>query len=1090
MIRTISTLLLLIQFEGYSQNKQQFAPQKPINSGAIIDEAVKLKGEGKYTEAIIELQKVDENDTNYHIASVKLADAYLQADRDSESVLLCDKLIPLNNYYLESIYSIKGIAFSEQKMYKESIEVLKEGLHNFPNSCLLTYDMGLVYTNMKDLKSAEEAFQKALKINPYHASSHLRIGICAFNQGKIVPAMLSMLFFLQLESSSSRSLEVINRIEEIVKGEKVPTGPLAGESTSDDFSDLESVIRSKVALNGKYKSKIKLKYDLVKQTQLMMEKLIYSQEDKGFWMQMYVPYFAALQKKGYFETMMYYVLSSAKTDDISSWNKSHASQRDQFINWASDAALNDFATFDETLNGNTGKMGHYYSGSEPEAIGNLKNKKKVGYWKYFYRTNYPMSEGVFNDNAQREGLWKYYHETGGLSEEAYFSKGELVGAYKKYHTNGQLSLKATYVKGLYDGIVETFYPCGVKKGSYNFKNGKKEGKEVTFFRNGSKKHETEVVNGVAEGKYTIFYENGGINEVLHYKNGEKEGDFKSFYDDGAKKSSGQYLKDLPVGQWTNWHNNGNLELETNLNDKGLYVGVLKKYDLNGKLAEEITYSEKGKIIAQKFYTYNGLLENELIYRKEELAQSKSYDLKGKCINDQSKVKKNFDVAFYRVYGFKVSEGHYTNDEREGEWMFYNENGGVSSTTMYSKGKMQGKYMSYYLNGDTSIMAWYKEDQLDSLYIKYFLNGKIDRQGYYVNGLEQGYWYYYFQDGTPSEIRYYLNGEEVGKSWTFTNTGKEYKEDILRDGMVVKLTYLDTNGKIINVNEFPAGTGNIVYNFPNGKPRLLGSYKGGYSEGDYTRFFANTKVESIIHYKDNEKDGTAKYYYFNGAKKSEETFVLGKTQGEIINYFENGNVNDITPYKFGEKEGLYKSYFENKAIEETCPYKNGKANGPERIFADDGQLILSKYFENERLLSVSFHNKAGKWDSIPLENETGKIDAYFQNGLKALEYETKFGFTNGAKTEYFSNGKVKLKEEQLYGYINGKRKKYYSNGNLKADEFYSYGERHGWCKYYYENGKLKEEGLFLNDSKTGSWKCYDQNGKPLPNKSYIDGVLYP
>ena len=53
------------------------------------------------------------------------------------------------------------------------------------------------------------------------------------------------------------------------------------------FTELDALIRSKVALNKLYKPKTKINYNMVKQIQLLLERLKYIPNSGNYWMEKY-----------------------------------------------------------------------------------------------------------------------------------------------------------------------------------------------------------------------------------------------------------------------------------------------------------------------------------------------------------------------------------------------------------------------------------------------------------------------------------------------------------------------------------------------------------------------------------------------------------------------------------------------------------------------------------------------------------------------------------------------------------------------------------------------------------------------------------
>jgi antitoxin component YwqK of YwqJK toxin-antitoxin module len=1061
--------------------------QPPLNSGEVMKAGWKFSADEKYTEAINEFLKIDENDTNYVASQLELVDLYYNAKRDSEALALCNRMLPENTIYSESFYVTKGCALENLNKKEEAIQVYNEGLARFPKSYLLYYNRAVIYLHTKDLVQAQADFKSAIHFNPFHASSHLQLGLIAFNQGRLVPAALSLMYCLQLENEASRSKKIVLMLEKMLKKELEPTGPLVSGSDTDDFTEVEAIISSKVALNGKYKSKIGLSYDLVKQLQLLFEKLTYNKADQGYWMQTYVPFFTELYKKDYFEDYMYFLLKSIKEEPIDNWWKKHESEETKYITWVYNTLLSTVAVYEENINGTMVKANHYYyTTNKIKSYGLLVNGKKEGTWCYLYNNGQLKATGNLKDEL-KEGVWKYYYNSGQLKEESNFVKDKGNGLSMQYYENGAPKFKCNYVDDAYDGAVEVYYPSGTLKGTYTFKNGLKEGKSVNYYESGPKKTECNYTANKNNGDYAEYYASGKLKSSFLTADDQRNGPYTDYYENGAKKGVGIEKNGSFTGPYKSYHPNGKVKEEGQYTEKGILTGIVKKYTMKGQLEEEYQYSERGKLTSKKFYTTSGKLENELIFKNEELAESQSYNDKGEVINDQKKKKDRFEVTFFNSGGSKKSEGTFVDGQREGLWKFYDENGFLESTQEHKEDKLNGEVKSYFCNGKIKSESTYKDGKQEGLHKVYYINGKLERQGYVVNGDEQGYWFYYYVDGTPSEIKYYLNGELTGKQVSFGVSGKKNKEEFMKDGFTTKLNSFDSTGKILGHMLFPLGTGEVLYPYPNGKPRLKGNKKHGYADGEYTWYYANGKVETVTPYVRGNQEGSSKTFYYNGNKKKEMNYLNGKLDGKFTSYYENGAVQDEYNYSGGDQDSIQLFYYENKMLARRASYFKGKADGLIETHAESGELVIRKYYEDDQMKYYTYQKSATKNDSIALVNETGQVNAFFLNGKKSTEYELVDGLTNGRRVEYSPTGKPHSEENYYFGKLDGLQKYYYADGALKTEIHYLIGEEHGYAKFYHKNGKVKIEGNFLNGSWMGPWKFYDETGKLTRTTNYFNGL---
>lgn len=65
---------------------------------------------------------------------------------------------------------------------------------------------------------------------------------------------------------------------------------------------------------------------------------------------------------------------------------------------------------------------------------------------------------------------------------------------------------------------------------------------------------------------------------------------------------------------------------------------------------------------------------------------------------------------------------------------------------------------------------------------------------------------------------------------------------------------------------------------------------------------NSKIESIIHLRDNVRDGDAIFYWENGNPKEKLTYVNGRVEGLVRKYNQNGSLSEMFTIESGKREG--------------------------------------------------------------------------------------------------------------------------------------------------------------------------------------------
>ncbi|MCU0333271.1 MAG: TonB family protein [Ignavibacteriaceae bacterium] len=86
------------------------------------------------------------------------------------------------------------------------------------------------------------------------------------------------------------------------------------------------------------------------------------------------------------------------------------------------------------------------------------------------------------------------------------------------------------------------------------------------------------------------------------------------------------------------------------------------------------------------------------------------------------------------------------------------------------------------------------------------------------------------------------------------------------------------------------------------------------------YYNNGKIESIVHLRDNVRDGDASFYWDNGNPKEELTYVNGRV------------------------EGLVRRYNQEGVLQEMFTIENGKREGPTSLFDSTGKYIDDIYYE--------------------------------------------------------------------------------------------------------------------------------------------------
>jgi len=1092
MKKAILSLFGLILLSSINFLKAQSALE--YDTKTIINKGIELHDAKKYNEAILEFKKINRNDSNYVLAAVELVNTYIADGKDSLALELCNNLLGFPSSYLPGIIAFKANALDNLKRSSEAEKVYQEGMARYPLNQSYTYEMGILKLRQEKYKESQDWFIKSLEVNPYNANTHFQLGFLAAKQGKMIQAMLAWQFYLIINNGSERAQVIISALEKMSQNE-YDFGNVVKVSeldNVDDFSEVETLVKSKVALSSKYKSETKLKFNFTKQIQLIMEKMVVDKNDQGFFMQFYAPFFNEIYKNKLLEPYTYSILAGVGNSDVNAWVKKNDSKIEQFSNWAVSYIGKNYCMHEATLNNQKIIAQHFYSNNNKiQGVGNKNAQgENIGYWNFYYPNGILRSEGTFKSN-KRDGVWKYYKANGIVSGTENYIDGLVEGAVESYYVNGSISSKRNFSKSLLDGDQLSYYPTGAKKMEYTYKADTQIGKEIQYFVNGKVDYNIALVEGKYNGELIQNHINGNMKQKGTFKEGKRVGKFFEYFDVPANqlKEESNYEKGLISGEYKTYYRNGNVSQTGQFKD-GLKNGNWISYNDDKIIVSEEAFNNGKNTGATKYYSNAGKLTEEYVYKNDFLQEYKAYGNDGAIVYQNKKDgKNNYDVTLYYPNGNKKREGKVREGKLDGLWKYYGENGNLTSEVSFLDGNKEGKGIAYYENGKIKSETNYEKGEASGYYKKYYKNGKMQNEGAYINDTKVGVWKEYFANGTIESINFYKDGDYDHWQQYFASNGRLTAEDYIELDYVNKRWDYDSTGKFTQQVELDKGNGMLVVNYPNGKIYFKVKYDNNLKQGAFQSYYPNGKIASEKNYIDNKLDGVVKFYYITGTPKSEENYLNGYKHGKTTSYFENGNIKSVSNFEYDEETGKTLYYYANKQLQTEYTYKNDVLEGKSTYYSEDGNLILIKNFEENILVSYHYNDKTGNLiPPIAVKNETGTIKAFYKSGNISTEYTLKNGVIEGNKIIYFSDGKVADECNNVCDDKVGKRKVYYPSGKIKLMENYIDDQKNGECTSYHENGKIKKAEYYTNNDRYGPVTEYDEAGKVINTLYYYNDII--
>lgn len=603
------------------------------------------------------------------------------------------------------------------------------------------------------------------------------------------------------------------------------------------------------------------------------------------------------------------------------------------------------------------------------------------------------------------------------------------------------------------------------------------------------------------GVWKFYYSNGNLNEQVEYKEDKMNGFFVRYGVDGSLLIQGEYKMNLKVGIWKTY-SDGKLSSETSYAN-GIENGNFVSY-VNGKVAVTGEYRNGIKVNRWLRYDENG---NRI----------------GQAIYDQAGLKKGkWEIP--SLYLETITFGEYQNDERVGVWSVRNTEGKIIQTVDFDKGvsthfytsgkklaeltfsmgtsgkialisfnaynengtkRIEGEFNSSKMYSEDEVMGTEEElkDLLDVL-VDYYdpeidkddLFKKISIPGYAV---AIGIWKFYWDDGElATEYNLYENrlirkSTRLKEKLSYSN-GNYGKGNHVLIEVDFKLFEKQFLIKINNLNLLDKKSDDILgyvgpaFNFGNShRSGIWETYdstgvllnKANYDfvtnkiRGSFTAYYPNGKVKSQGEYdKDGKQTGTWTYYYSNGNKAEERPMENGKITGVVTNYFENGKVKDKGAFVEGKRVGVVEYFHPN------------------------GQVLGKRNYRNGEF--VSFGDFFDENGTVSLQNGTGSLTEYFDNGAVSFKGNYLNGKLHGNSSWYFTNGKLSTNANYSNGILNGTYQGYFESGSMMEKTPYVNGKISGTAEYYHPNGKILGRDIYRNGDFLRPEEYFDENGKSI------------
>jgi len=1085
----IKTTLILLLVLTNVVNLLAQAKLTYISSESAINKGITAHDKGIYKSAIKYFSKVHKGDTNYLRAQYEMSNTYFTMEKYQQCIDVSTKANSELNQYSNEFYNVIGSSYDELGNREQAIFIYTKAIKEFPTFYRSYFNRAVTYERMDKMDSAILDYQQTLRLNPYHSTTHYKLGELAKNEGEIAKALICYNSYLLMEPGNN--VEFLAELNEMAQGE-FEEDPKNITLSSDDYAYLNELILSKSALKNSYKTPNKLELAYVKQNYLLFEELQKRELGEGFWDSFYAPFFIEILKSGKFNDLMYYSLQSSTNVGIVKVLEKNIKAINTFPDWAGDLWQTSHSTFVKEIDGVKKECTYsWLDGNTVESWSVLEDGVSVGYAKYYHYNGKLNASGYFNERSEQNNHWDYYYNTGQKSGSEDYENGKIVGSDTAFWKNGLVQMIDSYENGVTTGLSVSYLETGAPETKMNYENDNPQGEAFYYNEIGGLNYKVNYKEGLFSGEFIEYYTNQQIAEVVDFDNDTRNGLSKEFYNDGSKKAETNYKEGVGHGKYKSWYPNG-VSFEEGEYKEGVLVGKYTTYNPNGTIASVSNYDESGhENGTYQEFDKSGKLNVELTYKKGEMVGYKVFHRDGSLIKESKKSNKEFLFENFYSDGTRRTTGIYQPNDigKNGIWKFYDKNGVLESEEHYVNGELNGKSISYYPTGKKSEAANYIDGSMDGYFVDYYTNGAMSSQGYFVNNLQEGLWKSYQVNGAVSAEYFYVQGLMNGPQAHYNVDGSLDLIEYYKNDMLISFELFDTIGVVYQADTTRSDSSSYTIQSISGSTLRTFSRKYFIIHGPSISYHGNGKESLKGGFFMGIYHGLWQSFHDNGELENSGEYFYGDKIGSWGTYNNKGVLVMEEKYVTGQLHGLMSGYHDNGKLDYTINYESNFENGSANYYDRNGILQFTREYYYGKIVGYTYLGTNGSpVETISITNETGVVKSFFENGKISREYEMKNGLFVGNYSEFYENGQLMATTDYIDGIINGIRTEYWDNGEVKSEEPYFDNYLNGEVKHYNKNGNLIVTQTYLADVLNGLTRFYNTSGEVIRTVEYFDSVI--
>ena len=209
MKSTVKCIISLLLIVSVQQVIAQSVPVQSPDSRTVLLNGLELYRKAEYKEAAKVFGSIHRNDTSYLLSLYEKALALQQDSSFDDALQTID--LALAEQHSESIHDyiiLKANILDDMGKSEEALRLYDSVLKLFPASQTARSQKVTTLVRLKRYNEAEALAQECVVMNFLNPLYHYKMGVVAYQQGKIVPSLMAMLM-AQVVSPSNNN---VNRI--------------------------------------------------------------------------------------------------------------------------------------------------------------------------------------------------------------------------------------------------------------------------------------------------------------------------------------------------------------------------------------------------------------------------------------------------------------------------------------------------------------------------------------------------------------------------------------------------------------------------------------------------------------------------------------------------------------------------------------------------------------------------------------------------------------------------------------------------------------------------------------------------------------